>query len=473
MNEISKISLPVFLVDDELDFLQSASVTLRMSGFDVITCGNSSQVLSELSKQNIGVIMLDILMPGVKGTELLPEIKKAFPHIPIIMLTALNSVETAVECMRLGAFDYLLKPVEKNRLVSSVRKAMDLVDIRNENARLKESLLTKRLKRPDLFEEFVTQDAAMTTIFQYIEAIAPTSMPVLIIGETGVGKEMIAKIIHNTSGRTGEFVTVNIAGLDEAMVSDTLFGHEKGAFTGADSRRDGLVAKAFAGTLFLDEIGDLAREMQVKLLRLLEDKTYYPVGSDSMKHTNARVVVATNKDLGFMRKEGNFRNDLYYRLQSHQVDIPPLRNRPKDIPFLAEHFCRMASDELKKEKPGISKDLRALLCSYDFPGNVRELKNMIFDAVSMENTNTLSSSYVNGLLARNGHVQIQASNMVLSQYTSVKDWADSPQMPFLKEAENMLIDEALKRANNNQTIAAQLLGMTRSALNKRLSRGRK
>jgi len=472
MNTKSRISLPVFLVDDEVDFLQSASVTLRMSGFDVITCSESNEVMSKLSQQNIGVIMLDILMPGTKGTDLLPEIIKAFPHIPIIMLTALNSVETAVDCMRMGAFDYLLKPVEKSRLVTSVRRAMDLVDIRNENTRLKDSLFAGRLNTPELFQDFITNDPKMTTIFQYIEAIAPTSMPVLITGETGVGKEMIARIIHNASGRSGEFVTINIAGLDETMVSDTLFGHEKGAFTGADIRRDGLVAKAAGGTLFLDEIGDLAREMQVKLLRLLEDRTYYPVGSDCLRQSNARIVVATNRDILEMRRDGSFRNDLYFRLQSHQVDIPPLRKRPKDIPCLAEHFCTKASTELKKDKPCFSNELFALLCSYDFPGNVRELKNMIFDAVSMEKTKTLSASYISAHLAKNGHMQTSAANVDFSAFCTTQELAGQIKLPFLKDAESMLIDEALKRANGNQTIAAQLLGMTRSALNKRIVRER-
>jgi DNA-binding NtrC family response regulator len=472
MKQPIRISLPVLLVDDEPDFLQSASVTLRMSGFEAVTCQDSAMVLSMLSRQTIGIVVLDILMPACKGTQLLPEIIKTFPEIPVIMLTALNSVETAVECMRLGAFDYLVKPVEKNRLITSVRRAMDLVEIRNENRRLKDSLFTDQLKQPGLFEGFITGDAKMGMIFHYIEAIAPTSMPVLITGETGVGKELAARIIHNASGRAGEFVSVNIAGLDENMVSDTLFGHEKGAFTGAYARRDGLVAKAVDGTLFLDEIGDLAREMQIKLLRLLEERTYYPVGSDSLMRSNARVVVATNKNIAAMRKEGSFRNDLFFRLQSHQIDIPPLRKRPGDIVLLADIFCTQAAGELKKPPPAIPSEIYALLSAYTFPGNVRELKNIIYDAVSMEKSDKLSSALITEYLAKDGSTLGSLTAADTTPFTSQEDLARRPRLPTIKNAEAMLIREALKRANGNQTVAARLLGMKRSAFNKRIIRGR-
>ncbi len=465
--------MPVLLVDDEPDFLQGASVTLRMAGFEVLTCQDNGLVLSMLSQQKIGIVLLDILMPGSKGTELLPEIIRATPEIPIIMLTALNSVDTAVECMRLGAFDYLVKPVEKNRLITSVRRAMDLVELRYENSRLRESLLADGLKHPDLFEDFITGDVKMAKIFHYIEAIAPTPMPVLITGETGVGKEMVARLIHLASGRAGEFVSVNIAGLDEAMVSDTLFGHEKGAFTGAETRREGLVAKAGGGTLFLDEIGDLAREMQIKLLRLLEERTYYPTGSDSLRHSKCRFVVATNRDIAGMRKEGSFRNDLYFRLQSHQIDIPPLRDRAADIPFLIDYFCRQAADELKKPNPIVSPEVYALLSAYMFPGNVRELKNILYDAVSIEKSNRLSSALIADHLVKEGFTPGSMKAMDTGLYTSQENLSKLPRLPTIKDAEAMLMEEALKRANGNQTVAARLLGMERSAFNKRITRGRK
>ncbi|HUI92815.1 MAG TPA: sigma-54 dependent transcriptional regulator [Chitinivibrionales bacterium] len=464
------ITLPVLLVDDELDFLKSASVTLRLGGFAVATCQNSGDVLTLMAGQRFGVVLLDIMMPENQGTQLLPEIVKAYPESPVIMLTAINNVDTAVCCMRAGAFDYLVKPVEKDRLITSVRRAMDFVEIRNENTRLKGYLLDDRLQRPELFERFVTRDRKMTAIFQYVEAIAQTPMPVLITGETGAGKELIARIIHDASGRSGEFVSVNTAGLDDSMVSDTLFGHEKGAFTGADSRREGLVAKASGGTLFLDEIGDLPRESQVKLLRLLDDRTYYPVGSDSLRQSTARIIVATNRDMVALRKEGTFRSDLYFRLQSHQIDLPPLRERPSDIPLLIDHFVERASVELKHPAPSVPQGIYALLAAYPFPGNVRELRNLIFDSVSVEKGGTLAGSFFTERLSKvTGSVK---GSGVSTLFYSPEDLSRLRTLPAIKDAESMLINEALRRAGNNQTIAAQLLGMTRSALNKRLTRGK-
>jgi DNA-binding NtrC family response regulator len=463
--------LPILLVDDEINFLKSASITLRVAGFEVSTCSRSQEVLSLMVQQRFALVLLDVMMPGTPGTALLPEIVKGFPESPVIMLTAINSVETAVECMRSGAFDYLVKPVEKDRLVTSVRRAMDFVEIRNENSRLTRYLLDDRLKRPELFERIVTRNRKMSAIFQYVEAIAQTPMPVLITGETGVGKEMIARIIHDASGRGGEYVSVNIAGLDDAMISDTLFGHEKGAFTGAAAHRDGLVAKASGGTLFLDEIGDLARESQVKLLRLLEDRTYYPVGSDSVRTSSARVIVATNKDMQALRKEGVFRNDLYFRLQSHQIDIPPLRDRKEDIPLLIDTFYEQTTRDLGRTDPvAPPPELYEVLSTYSFPGNIRELKNLVFDALSRDRAGAVSVSYVKDRLDKTP-VSPGPDSSAAEQFTkdNLPRWQC---LPALKDAEQMLIDEALRRSSGNQTLAAQLLGMTRSALNKRLVRGR-
>jgi|WetSurMetagenome_2_1015567.scaffolds.fasta_scaffold00871_1 DNA-binding NtrC family response regulator len=470
MNHEPTSSPPVLLVDDEPEFLKSASVTLRLGGFKVATCQSGGQALELLDRQKVGAILLDIMMPGGQGTQLLPDIVKAHPECPVIMLTAVNNVETAVSCMRSGAFDYLVKPVERERLITSVRRAMEYVEVRNENARLKGYLLDDRLRRPELFERFVTRDGKMAAIFQYVEAIAQTAMPVLITGETGVGKELFARIVHDASGRAGEFVTVNIAGLDDAMMSDTLFGHEKGAFTGAAAQRGGLVAKAAEGTLFLDEIGDISRESQVKLLRLLEDRTYYAGGSDSLRTSTARVIVATNQDLERLREEGAFRNDLYFRLQGHQISIPPLRERPGDIPLLADFFMEQAAAELGRAVSSLSEEAYSLLSGYSFPGNVRELKNLVFDAASMEKGTTIGASFFEGRLAK--PFPAARAGAAETPRVSPADLSRMQVLPTLKDAETMLVAEALRRASNNQTIAAQLLGMTRSALNKRLIRRR-
>ena len=260
------------------------------------------------------------------------------PELPVIVLTGANDVETAVRCMKDGAFDYLLKPVDEARLESAVRRAIEIGAMRRENSTLKRYLLTDALEHPEAFAAIVTAAKSMRAIFQYAEAVAPTPLPILVTGETGVGKELIARAIHAPERPPGPFLPVNVAGLDDALFSDALFGHKRGGFTGADRDRPGLVEQAAGGTLFLDEIGDLSPASQVKLLRLLQEGTYYPIGSDVMKRADIRVLVATNRDLRALQASGGFRKDLYYRLQAHHLHLPPLRERREDLPLLVAHF---------------------------------------------------------------------------------------------------------------------------------------
>jgi len=335
---------PVLLVDDEDQLLQRASFALRISGVNnVRKCNDSRDVLDLLQRNQFSVIILDLMMPYINGDKLLPEITREFPSIPVIMHTAVNEVKTAVECMKNGAHDYLTKPVDKARLVTCVKKAIEFCDIKKENKELKKCILRDKLEKPEIFDNIVTGNHKMHSIFHYIEAISKTSIPVLITGDTGVGKEMIVKAVHEASGRKGEFVSVNVAGLDDNLFSDTLFGHVKGAFTGAVGERNGLIEKASKGTLFLDEIGDLKMESQVKLLRLLEEKTFYQVGSDKLCITDARIGVASNVDFMRLQTEGKFRKDLFYRLQNHHIEIPSLYERKDDIPLLTDFFIEKAA----------------------------------------------------------------------------------------------------------------------------------
>jgi len=316
----------------------------------------------------------------------------------------------------------------------------------------------------------------MRSIFQYVEAIARTSLPVLITGETGVGKELIARALHRLSGRSGEFVAVNVAGVDDTLFSDTLFGHRRGAFTGADRDRKGLIEQAQNGTLFLDEIGDLRPESQVKLLRLLAEGKYYPLGADMPKLSDARIVVATHRDLRALQQTGSFRKDLFYRLQAHHVHIPPLRERPEDIPILAAHFLEAAARTLGKKPPTAPKELFPLLQSYPFPGNVRELEAMVFDAVSRHKGGTLS---LETFKDRTGRKEKSARDegRCRESDSKIENGQHAPtfpaNLPTLKQAERALIREALRRAQGNQTLAASLLGISRRALNNRLSRERR
>jgi DNA-binding NtrC family response regulator len=467
LKQAGNFQKPVLLIDDEEHILNAARLLLQSNGFsEILTRSDSREVLPLLEEQPVSVIVLDLHMPHLSGVELLPKLVNNFPQIPVILVTANDEVDTIVECMKTGAFDYIVKPVEAPRLVASVRKAMDHSDLSDEVASLKQSLLTGDLKNPAVFAPIATGNKKMRALFQYAEVVAPTRQPIMISGETGTGKELFARAIHELSGCKGDFVALNVAGLDDTMFSDTLFGHKKGAFTGADQNREGMVACAKGGTLFLDEIGDLDNSSQIKLLRLLQEKEYYPVGSDLVRKSEARIVMATNRDLQKLISEGKFRNDLYYRLCAHQLQIPPLRERLDDIPLLLEHLLSKAADVMSKKKPTYPPQLAVLLSIYSFPGNVRELEGMVFDAVVRHTSGILSMESFRGAI---GDVR-QNTEMDATQPGE----ADNPlsslfgHFPTIDEIEDYMINEAMKLSKNNQGIAANLLGMNRQTLNKRL-----
>jgi DNA-binding NtrC family response regulator len=460
---------PILVVDDEVHALKSFELTLHSGGFNhIITCPDSTKAFDLLKEREIELILLDILMPGFSGEEILSQVVQNFPKIPVIMVTGINEVDTAVRCMRQGAFDYILKPVDKDRLLPSICRALEVRQLRRENINLTRRFFSESLEHPASFSEIITRNRNMQKIFHYCEAIAEGDYPMLITGETGVGKELLAEAIHNLSGREGAFVAVDIAGLDDNIFSDTLFGHTKGAFTGADHVRQGLIEKASAGTLFLDEIGDLRPASQLKLLRLLDKKEYFPLGSDVAKPAHVRFLFATNKDLKVLKKSANFRDDLFYRIHTHHVHIPPLRERLDDIPFLFEHFLNMACREYKKKMPAYHQGLITFLQSYHFSGNVRELKAMVFDAVGGSKSNKISlESFNESIQSHNGF----DSSTFHSSSLLADSWAAQlTQLPTLKESTRSLIQEAMKRANNNQRVAALMLGITPQALNQRLKK---
>ena len=462
---------PILLVDDEEHFLLGAELAISSQGFkNIETCSKSNEVMDLLAAKEYSLVVLDINMPELPGLDLLPAIRKEYPDIPVIIITAVNSAESAVYCMKEGAFDYLVKPVDSTRLVTTIKRGLELAEIRIENEMLKQSFLRENLENPEAFGEIITHCGTIESIFKYIEAIGKTNLPVLITGETGTGKELFARAVHKVSGKKGELVTVNVAGVDDNLFSDTLFGHKKGAFTGAEMERKGLIEKAENGTLFLDEIGDLSIESQVKLLRLLQEGQYYPLGSDVAKLSDARVIVATNRDLKTMQADNKFRQDLYYRLKTHQVIIPPLRDRKIDLPYLIDHFIGKASHQLNKKRPAVPKELYTLLSNYSFPGNVRELEGIIFDALSLHKSGILSLEPIRSKISLNGDLKSPASENGSGSNES-DGVIDIPgRFPTMKETEDSLIQEALKRAKGNQTIAAELLGISRRALNNRLRR---
>lgn len=460
---------PVMMVDDEAQAINSFEMTLRSANMNnFIRCHDSRDVMALLSSQEIEVMLLDLRMPHISGEELLPMISADYPEIPVVVVTGSNDVDTAVKCMQQGAFDYILKPVEKSRLIGGVKRAVELRELQRENKLLKAHVLSDKLERPEAFSEIITTSTAMRSIFQYTEAIASSPRPVLITGETGVGKELVAKAIHRVSNRRGDFVPVNVAGLDDHIFADTLFGHKKGAFTDAREARSGLIERAAGGTLFLDEIGDLSTTSQVKLLRLLQEGEFFPLGSDVAKRSDARIVVAINQDFDALQSSGQFRKDLYYRLCDHQIHIPPLRIRREDLAILVEHFLEKASKTLDKKRPTPPAELITLLSTYHFPGNIRELESMIFDAVSSHKSGKLSMDLFKAHISKaHPGFRIDSENLIPEKRPQV---GFSDQLPTLKQIEQLLVDEAMQRSNGNQSIAALSLEISRQALNKRLKK---
>jgi DNA-binding NtrC family response regulator len=354
--------------------------------------------------------------------------------------------------------------VEEDRLVSGVLRAIRMLELERQNREMSSRMLSGGLKHPEAFSGIVTSDRSMHAIFSYIEAVAMSSEPLLIMGESGVGKELIARAAHTLSGCRGQLVSVNVAGLDDTVFADTLFGHLRGAFTGADQPRKGMIEEAADGTLFLDEIGDLSIASQVKLLRLLQEGEYFPLGSDRPKRLKARIIVATHQDLAVKQAAGSFRRDLYYRLCIHLVQIPPLRERKGDLPMLLDQFMEDAARALGKKKPTPPRELVQLLTTYSFPGNIRELKAMIYNAVSTHRDRVLSMDTFVKTIGRPEEriVPSPLKNAERNLYAGLE------RLPTFGEAAELLVEEAMARANGNQTIAARLLGISQPALSKRL-----
>ena len=460
---------PLVIVDDEPEILTSYDTILRYGGFDhIITYTDGRKVLSLLAEKEIELLVLDLSMPHKNGEELLREVNHNFPQIPVIIVTGTDEVETAVRCMKMGAFEYLVKPINGDRLIITVSRAIAYRELERENRSLKKKLLARVVENPEAFSDIITQDPIIKGIFQYIEAIATSPKPVLITGETGVGKELFARTIHALSGRRGPFVATNVAGLDDTLFTDTLFGHTKGAYTGAESRRSGLVEKASGGTFLLDEIGDLSPASQIKLLRLLQECEYFPIGEDLPRQADTRILATTNRDILPLKEKGLFRNDLFYRFCTHRIVIPPLRERPCDLPLLLEHFLEKAARLLGKKKPATPPELIVLLETYHFPGNVRELEAMVFDAMSLHEKGVMSMDVFKRHISGGSVCPRNETGLENSSLGSSVVFPD--RLPSIKEMSLVLVDEAMRRSKGNIPIAAALLKISHQALRKRLKK---
>ncbi len=389
-----------------------------------------------------------------------------YQNIPVIIATGINTIETAVMCMKNGAYDYMIKPVEINRLITNINHCLEKIELENEIDILSRKIEINNLENPGIFSEIITNNERMFSIFKKIEAIAKNLKPILITGDSGTGKELFARAIHKASVQKGEFVSVNAAGLDDTTFTDTLFGHKKGAYTGAVNDRMGLVKKAEGGTLFLDEIGDLENESQVKLLRLLQEGEYYSLGSDEIQKSNAMIIAATNANLIEKQKKGTFRKDLAFRF-SHTIKVPPLNYRLDDIPFLLEHFLKKSAKTMSKKKPTAPNELEILLKTYHYSGNIREFEHMVEEAVTRHKSKKISLSYFKEYIKEHS---IFKNNNFNSAHNPENIINLSEPFPTLCDVEKLLIIKALEKSKGNKTIASGILGISNYALSRRLKK---
>ncbi len=462
-------SRPILVIDDDIQLLTIVEYILIDFGItNVIKLQNSSSVFEIVEKQNPLMILTDLSMPDISGEDIIVFMKENYPTIPVVVVSATDDVDKAIECVALGAYNYITKPVERTTLIAMIQNIIKTKNLEKELNSLKQTVVSDENIKINYFHRVQTQTKEVLNLFKYIEAIKHTIEPVLITGETGVGKELFAEIVHNSSNVLGKFVPVNMAGLDDNLFSDTLFGHSLGSFTDAKSERKGLIEEANNGTLFLDEIGDMSLTSQVKLLRLLQEKEYYPIGSDKPKKSNAKIVVATNIPLEKLKNSKEFRKDLFFRLSTHHIHIPPLRERKDDLEILANTFINEANIVFKKEILPISKKILTLLKSYSFPGNIRELRAIIFDLVGQSQENCISDEAVKYKLKisnqNSKNLSFDTPSSLDTLFNNIKE------LPTLKKIDMLLIKEAMKRTNNNQSVASKILGISQQALSQRLKK---
>jgi two-component system response regulator PilR (NtrC family) len=447
----------VLVVDDEPSMRQMLSIALRREGYQVSTAQNGETALAALSAGQLDLLITDVRMPEMSGVDLLREAKRIDPGLSVVMMTAYGSKETVLEALRLGATDYVEKtPNLKDELVLRVRKELDRKRLQQENV-----LLKRTLQSTHQFSNIIGASGPMVEVFQLVETIAPTSSTVLITGESGTGKELVARAIHFNSPRKDRpFVALNCGALSETLLDSELFGHVRGAFTGADSNKKGLIEVAEKGTIFLDEIGEMSPVVQVKLLRVLQERTFRRLGGTEEVEADIRIIAATNRDLSKMVEEEKFRQDLYYRINVINVHLPPLRERPEDIPLLAEHFVTKFAKQMGKSVDGISRDAMAVLRRYQWPGNIRELENAIERAIALERASIVmpeSLSVIGSKMSAEATAVPQAA-AAGEPPTRLGSGFDLEQ--HVQDIEREYIAEALRRAGGVKVRAAELLGMS-------------
>jgi two-component system, NtrC family, response regulator PilR len=438
----------ILVVDDERSMRELLAIVLRREGYEVLLAEHGRDAIEALERGAIDLLISDIKMPDMSGVDVLRAAKRIDPDIIGIMITAFASTETAVEALRMGAYDYLSKPFDVDELKIVVRNALERKRLRQENVLLKRALQTSHQ-----FSNIVGRSDPMLAVFQLIETVAPTNSTILITGESGTGKELVARALHyNSLRRDQPFVALNCGALPETLLESELFGHMKGSFTGAATNKKGLVEVAERGTIFLDEIGEMSPMMQVKLLRVLQERRFRRVGGVEELEATMRVIAATNQDLSRAVADGRFREDLFYRINVIPIHLPALRERAEDIPLLAEHFLAKYRDLVGKAVHGISREAMALLQAYDWPGNIRELENVIERAVALEATPMVLPERLPA------HIVDRAPKVAAAAAALPEAGFDLEE--HVKGLEREFIAQALHRAGGVQVKAAELLGMS-------------
>lgn len=441
-------AMQIMVVDDEENICEALAAWFQKDGYRVETAVSGPEALERMQQKPCDVYLVDIKMPGMDGLELLARLKERQPDVDVIMITAHGSIQTAVEAMKRGACDYLCKPFDPDQLSLLMERVIASKALRDENIALREQLAEQR---EAIFDGFIAQSDTMQKVFSIIEDVAPSSAPVLITGETGVGKELIAHTIHTHSELSyGPFVVINCGALSETLLESELFGHEMGAFTGAAKARRGRLEMANNGSLFLDEVGEISTKMQVALLRVLEEKKFERLGGSRTIETHFRLISATHRDLPQLIKENQFREDFFYRINVITLPVAPLRDRLEDVPALADHFLERYVQETGKPMEGFTQRALGMLMSYSWPGNVRELRNVIERAVVIARGRMIGAKELTFLNATGADCQLGTLT--------------------LKEVEISHIRAALEACNWNISRAAKQLGIDRSTLNRKIKR---
>lgn len=447
----------ILVVDDEIGIRQSLKKILEKEGYEVLTASNGEEAFKVIRSDAVDLLISDIRMAGMDGLELLKVCKSVSPYTEVIMITGYASVDTAVDSMKQGAYDYITKPFKKADIVKAVQKAIEKQILTMDNVKMKERI--EAMEAAPLIE---TASPAMKKLVEIVHQVAPSKATVLIMGESGTGKEVIADMIHKLSPRAGRaMVKVNCAAIPETLIESELFGYEKGAFTGAAGRKEGRFEVADRSSIFLDEVGEVPQAVQVKLLRILQEETFERLGSNKTVKVDTRIIAATNKNLAALVKDGQFREDLYWRLNVITLQIPPLRERREDIPNLVQHFINRFSRKNEKEMKGLESKAMEVLLGYGWPGNVRELENEVRRLVQLcPDGRAIESDMVAPSIA--------SSPPAASPQPAASD--DLNLQRHVAELESTLVRQALDRSGGNLSAAARLLGVSRNGLVMKMQR---